>query len=248
MKRLTTAFWMAWGMFFALPCPCRRWDEKARGLMLQFFPLIGLLIGGLWWLLGWLLRGTDWALLGWALLAACPWLLSGMIHVDGFMDCCDAVFSRRELSQRQQILKDPTAGAFAVMGFVLLALFSCGVFSRLALAERARCLLFLPPVSRCVSALAVQLLPPLEHSQYAGTFRGQKRRGPSLALAAQLLLFLGAAVLLCGRSGLSAVATALCSGLAIWAVSRNLGGMSGDISGFGLTVGEFCGVLSLLFL
>ena len=54
MKRILHAFFMCQSMFCAIPCPCRVWDEEARPLMLPVLPLIGLEIGALWWLLGWL--------------------------------------------------------------------------------------------------------------------------------------------------------------------------------------------------
>ena len=120
MKRLWYAFWMCWGMFCAIPCPVRIWDEKARPRMLSCLPLIGGVIGGLWACLTLLSPGFVRAFL----LTAAPWLLSGAIHLDGFLDCCDAIFSRRELEKRQQILKDSHVGSFAVIGMVLLALLS----------------------------------------------------------------------------------------------------------------------------
>ena len=39
----------------AIPCPFPRWRESARGRMLMCLPLIGLVEGGLWALLVWLL-------------------------------------------------------------------------------------------------------------------------------------------------------------------------------------------------
>ena len=48
MKDWFYAFFMAWGMFLAIPCPFPRWRESARGRMLVCLPLIGLVEGGLW--------------------------------------------------------------------------------------------------------------------------------------------------------------------------------------------------------
>ena len=95
---------MAWGMFLAIPNPLPRWNEKARGQMLTCLPLVGLLVGGLWALCFWLLsRWTNPAIR--LLLAVFPWLLTGFIHLDGYMDVCDAILSRRDLATRQKILK-----------------------------------------------------------------------------------------------------------------------------------------------
>ena len=114
---------MAWGMFLAIPCPFPRWREEARVQMSACLPLIGGMLGGLWALLAWgLVRLSCPPAVTALLLAAFPWLCSGFIHLDGFMDVCDAVLSRRDLEQRQRILKDSHCGAFAVICVCLLVL------------------------------------------------------------------------------------------------------------------------------
>ena len=44
--------------------------------------------------------------------------LTGGLHLDGLMDTCDAIFSRRDRQKRLQILSDTHAGSFAVMSCV----------------------------------------------------------------------------------------------------------------------------------
>ena len=51
MKRWVRAFFMALGMFTALPCPYRPWDKENRGRMLVCLPFVGALIGALWFAL-----------------------------------------------------------------------------------------------------------------------------------------------------------------------------------------------------
>lgn len=93
MKLFIYGFFMAWGMFLAIPCPFRRWDEAARGRMLGFLPLIGLIVGAIW-LRPLVLHGSQFTLCRRALiLCALPWLVTGFLHLDGFMDVCDAVLS-----------------------------------------------------------------------------------------------------------------------------------------------------------
>ena len=48
MKQYLTGFFMAWGNFCALPCPCKRWDTNATPLMLGFLPSVGVIIGAIW--------------------------------------------------------------------------------------------------------------------------------------------------------------------------------------------------------
>ena len=113
-----TGFFMAWGMFCAIPCPRKVWDSEKYPRMLLSLPLIGLLIGALWALAG--LLAVKLGLLGAALMAVLPALLSGFIHLDGYMDCADAILSRRDRETRLRILKDSHVGSFAVIAFGIL--------------------------------------------------------------------------------------------------------------------------------
>ena len=56
MSEWLDGFSMAWGMFLAIPCPLRRWNEKAREKMRVCLPLVGLAGGGIWLGLSLLLR------------------------------------------------------------------------------------------------------------------------------------------------------------------------------------------------
>lgn len=248
MKKAWHAFWMCFGMFCGVPCPVRVWDEAARGAMIVCLPLVGGVIGGLWALLALLLRYLALpAGITAAAMCAAPWLLSGCIHLDGYLDCCDAVFSRRELARRQEILKDPHTGSFAVIGIALLAMAGFGLW--LSAGESA-CLplVLLPVVTRACAAVAVVCLKPMDTSQYAGAFQQARRRRrlilPLLCLALGVIL----PAVLQGRGGLAPLAGACGYWVAVWYGTRQLGGVSGDVSGFALTLGELAGVAALTLL
>ena len=49
-----------------------------------------------------------------------PFILTGMLHLDGYMDVCDALLSRRDKQEKLRILKDPHTGAFAVISVIML--------------------------------------------------------------------------------------------------------------------------------
>lgn len=244
MKKLIP-FFMAWGMFCWIPCPYPRWDSSKKAEMLACFPLIGLMLGCLWAAAALLLRlFGGLGLFGSALLAVLPWLLTGFIHLDGYMDCSDAILSRRDLPERQRILKDSHVGSFAVIAIVLLAVLSFALMSGADLSgKRVWALVFIPMASRCPSVLALMCLKPLGTSGYSGM------DGSRTALRTAVSVFLLAAVVLspvlAGAVGISAVGAAAGAGLAILFGVRNLGGMSGDISGMAVTIGEFAGLLFL---
>ena len=232
-------FFMAWGMFLAIPCPRKVWSETARRKMLACLPLVGGIVGLVWALCA-LLAGYLPAPLGAALLAAAPWLTTGFLHLDGYMDVCDAVLSRRDLETRRRILKDSHCGAFAVICLVLLAL---GQWSAFLSAETLYLwgLALIPVSSRACAALAVLTLRPLGSSQYSAMTRGG---GPVWFAAVVLAAAVTLPLVLAGSAGPLAAAAGY--GLAVWYGFRQLDGMSGDVSGFALTVGELCGALALV--
>ncbi len=247
MKSWIYSFFMCWGMFLALPCPFPRWDENARDKMLVCFPLIGAVVGAVWAgfaaLLG-LIKAP--APLTAFIMTVTPLLVTGSIHMDGFMDVCDAMLSRRELEERRRILKDPHTGAFAVISAIMLML---GVFSLFLCREIGTAdLLALGSVPVCTRAFAgimVKLLPPMETSQYAAH---RKKPAPSHIISLGIMLAAATAVVWV-FAGLKVVVPAAASaGYAVFALIgfNNLKGMNGDISGFALILGEAAGIAVLM--
>lgn len=229
---------MCRSMFCFIPSPWRVWDEEARPLMLVFLPVLGLEIGAIWWGLAWLLNHFSVpAVLTTLLLCAYPVAVTGAIHLDGFMDVVDAVRSCAAPEKRREILKDPHVGSFAVIGCVFAVLALYAFFSMNS--GDIRLLLFIPVVSRCGSALAVTLLPPMSTSQYAGQ---SIHKGHAVTLTVMLSAALAAGFLLCGVSGFALVVELAVYGLALCRGFRGLSGMNGDVAGYALTVAEICGV------
>lgn len=243
MKQYLYAFSMAQSMFCRIPWPFSVWDEKARGKMLLFLPVVGLEIGFIW-ALGWYLSvyfGLEPMLRG-LILCVLPFLLTGFIHLDGFMDVTDAVGSCRDLDKRRAILKDSHVGAFAVIGCVILML---AQFSFCSCVEQGGILLLIPVVSRCCSALAVTVLPPMSTSQYAGR---RVSKGNIVVLCVMLTATLAAGLLFWGKWALSLLGALAGYGLALGRSYRALEGMNGDISGYSLTMAELAGLAVLALL
>ena len=251
--RLLTGFFMAWGNFLTLPCPLKRWDNDLKNYMLGFLPSVGLIIGLIWagvcYLLAWL---TFPFLVMAFILTLVPFALCGFMHLDGFMDCCDAIMSRKPLEDRQKILKDSHTGAFAVvsLAFLLLgfhAFLSTAISSGLDFID----LILIPVTSRAVSAANVLLRQPIGHSQYAkgegATDSSQKKKAVVIILA-QLAVYCGAGLYFAISAAATAIVvgvTALAGLIAIAYARRQLGGMSGDIAGYGIVWGELFGVLAM---
>ena len=95
--KLIYAFFMCFGMFTSIPCPYRPWNEDAREWMTACLPMVGAVIGGLWYTLACAANAFLPAMLRAAAIAAIPLLLTGFMHLDGFMDTADAILSWRPL-------------------------------------------------------------------------------------------------------------------------------------------------------
>ena len=238
MKDWIYGFFMAWGMFLAIPCPLKLWNEKARSKMICCLPLVGLVVGGVWLLAAYVGRFLPQSAAG-LLIAAAPWLATGFLHLDGFMDVCDGILSRRDLETRRRILKDSHCGAFAVICMVLLAMAQWSAFLSLEDIPLLP-LALLPMASRASAAMAVLTLRPMSTSQYSAM---ERRGAPVFVAAALLAAVCTLPVFLWGS--LAPLAAAAGYGLAVWYGFRQFDGMSGDISGFGLVLGELCGTVVL---
>ena len=240
MKTLLHAYAMCQSMFCAIPCPWKIWDEKAKGKMLLFLPIIGLEIGAIWagfvWLCGfWKLP----ALVAGLILCAYPYIVTGFIHLDGFMDVTDAVKSWRDLERRREILKDSHVGSFAVIGIVLLIVAQFAFLVSAPADANGLILIFVPAVSRCCSALAVTGLRSMSTSQYADQ---KKPISHLVVLTVMLAACVAGGFLLCDKYGFALVGCLVGYGLALLRAYKSLDGMNGDISGYALTIGELCAV------
>ena len=103
-------------------------------------------------------------------------------------------------------------------------------------------LLLIPVVSRCVAGICVTVLRPMTTSEYAGAYRKGVKKSHVAAIAVMLAVSAALGGVLLGWYGLAAAAVTAGYLLAMIRAFRSLGGMSGDISGYALTLGELCGI------
>ncbi|MGE6258172.1 adenosylcobinamide-GDP ribazoletransferase [Heyndrickxia sporothermodurans] len=97
-------------------------DHKHMTYAVKTFPILGLLQGGV--LTAALYMLTHYTPLSHLAIAFIIWLLTivitGGLHLDGWMDASDAFFSYQDKEKRLEIMKDPRTGAFGVISLVVL--------------------------------------------------------------------------------------------------------------------------------
>ncbi|MBR5071910.1 MAG: adenosylcobinamide-GDP ribazoletransferase, partial [Oscillospiraceae bacterium] len=103
MKKYLRAFVMSMSMFSVIPCPFSMWDEESRPLMTLALPFVGTVIGALWALTAYVcgILGIPLFLKA-AVLCAFPYVITGGMHMDGFLDVTDAVRSWRDVEERRR--------------------------------------------------------------------------------------------------------------------------------------------------
>lgn len=249
MGFLKAAF-TAFSMYSILPVPRTRWDEDSMKYAMCFFPLIGVVNGALLFL--WASLAATVPLGGFlfaAVACALPVLVTGGIHMDGFCDTTDALSSRQPREKKLEILKDPNAGAFAVIGCVLYFLVLFGLWTELVQSRSALLVLgggFV--LSRIGSGLSVVTLRPAKNSGLLAAFSNaaDKRRVRTvllceLLLCAVFLLWADAA------AGGAALLVALLVFVCYYRVSyREFGGITGDLAGWFLQLCEAGILLSVV--
>ena len=239
---------MSLGMFCAIPLPYHLWDDSCTNLMLSCFPIIGILLGAIWWGLAELLMlGAMHIAVVAAILTVTPFLLTGFLHLDGYMDTSDAVLSRRPLEDKLRILKDPHKGAFSViMVSVLFILQFAAVYAVVDTGKTLLPLVFISVMSRCCASISLLSLNAMQQSGYANMFKKNTRVSHKVFVIALTVATAAASYLFAGRTGLVTVFSAVIGFIGAMAYSyKEFKGVSGDLTGFSLVISELCGLIAL---
>ncbi len=240
---------IAFSMYSKIPMPRIEWNKDNMKYAMCFFPLIGVVTGALIWLAGMLLSGNIFPQVSYgklmfaAMMTLIPVLVSGGIHLDGFMDTMDALGSWGDKEKKLEILKDSHNGAFAVIGICCYFILSLGVWSEIRtemLPEVAAVFV----ISRALSGLAVVTFPSARGSGLVKTFQdGAQKKVVRITMGGYLIV---AAGYLYRFSPVCMVVSLVIAGVVFGYYYRmsmkQFGGVTGDLAGYFLQICE----LSLL--
>ena len=237
-------FWIALQFLSSLPIRLPGMPEPQElGRSLLFYPLVGLLFGGILWAFNWLLLGTP-LLLHAALLLTVWVLLSGALHLDGLADSADAWlggFGDRE--RTLTIMKDPRSGPIAVVTLVLVLLLKFAALLALIEQQHAVVLIIVPLIGRS-AMLGLFLTTP--YVRAGGLGQALADHLPRLAGQQVLVVSALACVLIAGLSGVLAVVLAAL--VLVWlrqVMLRRLSGTTGDTAGALLEILEVAVLVGL---
>ena len=245
---IINSFFIALSMYSRIPVPRVDWEKENMRYAMCFFPMIGVVIGAVMYLAGWLLDKTSvGGLFRGVVFTLIPIMITGGIHMDGFMDTMDALGSWGDREKKLEILKDSHAGAFAILGMGCYLMWSMAVWSELpAEVLRVCCVSFV--LSRALSGFSVVTFPAARNSGLLKMFQdGAQKKGVRITMC----LYVAAAVIMMAvmnaRAMTGAVTGVMIAFLYYIVVSRKqFGGVTGDLAGFFLETAElamFTGIL-----
>ena len=210
------------------------------GRSVRTFPLVGLVLGVIAFLVGlFLVNFVGPSYVTAAVLTLLPIALTGGLHCDGFMDTADGLFSGREKGRMLEIMKDSRVGSFGVVSFGCALLFDFALILDLGQAPTILLIaVFLAPViGRAAMVLAVACFPYARPEGIGKMFHDLAGRG-----AARAALVVSAAV--AAPWGIGALLVLLLSLGAAWLFDRwaagKLGGLTGDLYGATEKLTETC--------
>lgn len=202
------------------------WVAGDSGRAALWYPLVGSVIGALTWL-AWTGASFVFSPLMAGVVTLAVWvLLTGGLHLDGLADCCDGLFASVMPDRRLEIMKDPHAGAFGVIGLILILFLKAAALASLTPISSFGILLAASLARWCI--LPAGLLPLARPSGMGSDFAaGLQRSFIILAVLIPLVL----AILLGFRGVLASIAGLGAAASVLWLAKSRIGGVTGDVFG-----------------
>jgi adenosylcobinamide-GDP ribazoletransferase len=210
-------------------------QDLARSTL--FFPVVGLFLGLLAFVAGWLgtffLPGPVAAVL--LVLMLCSF--SGGLHADGLADTADGFFSARPRKKILEILRDSRIGAMGVLALIMVLALKITSLAVLDRQSALRAVLLMPLLGRAAIVLTMAMLPyARQEGGLATLFYGRPVR-PAALFA--LALACACCLALLGMYGLVLVMAWLVL-IVLFArfCIKKIGGATGDTLGAVCELGE----------
>lgn len=206
-----------------------------------FFPIIGVIIGGV---AAAILFGLDHILPAFpASVFAVLVMVAGSagLHADGLADTADGLLSSRPRERVLQIMRDSHIGTMGVLAVVAVLLLKVSLLTSVADPGRWRLVLLAPIAGRCGLLLVMSLFPYARaEGGLATVFRSGGARAVLLAAWAVVVVFVAGWLCASFRGLAVAAASVVLSLLFGWYTRRRIGGYTGD------TLGATCEVVEVL--
>ena len=248
MKKYFKGFLMAVSMFTIIPLPHNIWDDEGGKHIMKFYPVVGLIVGFIWYGVYKVLQllGAS-TMITAAIIMIVPFILTGMLHLDGFMDVCDALLSRRSKEEKLRILKDSHTGAFAVIALAMLFTVNfAAVYTIVDINTNPLGFIFIPIISRSLIGYLLLSKEAMKGCSLGAFFKqGTGVVDRALLMMALIVATFTAIVFINVNAGIMVSVMIVTALLLVDNCCREFDGISGDTAGFGLVMAETVGILIL---
>lgn len=248
IKKIIKSIVVAFSTYSRLPMPGFKWDSEDMKYHMIFFPWVGLVIGALE--LVWFYftnRFPTFERIRPLIALAIPLLVTGGLHVDGFMDTCDGLHSYKSKEDKLNILKDPHIGAFSVICLTIYVLIYLSGVTLLSSFEAYILFAFSFVISRAISAITLMCLKEAKKDGmlYVTKFNSSKKVVLGF-LVFELMLSLAVIFYINLYASLIIVILQVMLFLYYKRMSyKEFGGITGDTSGYLLALSENLSVIAI---
>jgi adenosylcobinamide-GDP ribazoletransferase len=222
--------------------PKTNWDKSSMKYALCFFPFVGMVIGFFVYLLTVICVNLELNfLLFCAIMVALPIIISGGIHLDGFIDTSDAIFSRQAKEKKLEILKDSHIGAFALISCAIYIILQFGLWGQFYDNKKFVLIIMLGFIlSRALSALSIVSFKTANNSGIAYLFSDSADKKAVKIVVSLYILILAIFMLYISIFiGMIALLASLVWFLIYKRICYNaFGGITGDLAGYFLQISE----------
>lgn len=235
------SFKIAFSMYSKIPMPNTRWNKESIRYAMCFFPLVGIVIGVVMYLFSIcskVLGIND--ILRSAIYVVIPIIITGGIHVDGYIDTMDAINSYKPLEEKLEILKDSHIGAFALIGAISYFIVSFGFWSEINNSKEVIVISIGFVLSRALSGYSIANFKCAKNSGLASTFSNSTEKSITTIVMYVYIILCGILMVIIDyKYGSIAIFCALLAFFYYKNMSyKKFGGITGDLAGFFLEICE----------
>ena len=140
-----------------------------------FFPVVGIILGLMLSAVCLILRNMSSPLVLSAFIVTILAILTGGLHLDGFIDSVDGLFGGKNKDDILKIMKDHNVGAFGVIGVVCLLMMKFALIGSLPKDIFAKAIFIMPVLSRSSMSFVLLLTPSSKSNGLGSIFAGERK-------------------------------------------------------------------------
>lgn len=246
MQSIINSFIIAIAMYSGIPMPKVEWNKENMKYTLCFFPVIGLAIGVL--LYGWsrVCEEFGFGQVCFALVGTViPAVVTGGIHLNGFLNTADALHSYDKKEKKLEILKDPHVGAFAMICAICYFMLYAAGLTLIWKKNQLLLLGFSYIISRILSGMSFVWFPAAKEEglSYSISSAAHKRAVKVVLVTLLAISFISAVLIQLVIGAVMALAAMWVWTYYFYMSKKQFGGITGNLAGYFLCLCELSCVL-----